>query len=345
VSPNPDASLLVRRALLAHGASEILALVDQLNLQPNARVDVVILAPLRNLQRGRNAVGFAETGPLPAVKFLAELISQDALSRVVELLGENADAPSLEQLEQAVDALLSEEFSVTVVALMLALAAANDVPAKQHCVSLLESRDEFVLPELLVAPAASPLASPRVVDPKIREQRQKRREEQKLAKQRQQSRPLSRPAKSKASPTRSPELIRNTTSATVADATKPIVEINERRRFILTPLEEATFDTEHPLAGYVLALDIPFDAANTEELGVSAKLRPALVVAGANEELLVLPIFSNEAPGRRLITSWKKLGLDHVSYLGSDRVSVALEASAALRRIARVGNDEWNALI
>ena len=122
----------------------------------------------------------------------------------------------------------------------------------------------------------------------------------------------------------------------------PVVE---RRRINLTPLEETRFNTEHPLSGTVIALDVPFDVANTDELGVSAKLRPVLVVAGAAEELLILPIFSNEAAGRVPFTSWKQIGLDHASFLGSDRVSIALEASTVIRRIGRLNDQEWNALI
>lgn len=355
MTPTPDASVLVRRALAGYGTSELLTLVDSLNLQPSARVDVVILAPLRNLHRGRNARSFLTNAPMLAIKFLAELISADALTRTVEILGDSADSPTFEELSAAVDTLLSEDVAPAVIGAMLALAAANGVPAAEHCVTLLDSREEFSLPQLEVAAPASALAPAHSVDPKIREQRLKRREEQKLARQRVVARPQSRPAKTKTAPPRSSAPV----TTTVADetplvasmpvvASAPVVAampVVERRRINLTPLEETRFNTEHPLSGTVIALDVPFDVANTDELGVSAKLRPVLVVAGAAEELLILPIFSNEAAGRVPFTSWKQIGLDHASFLGSDRVSIALEASTVIRRIGRLNDQEWNALI
>lgn len=352
MTPTTDASTLVRRAIVTYGASELLTLVDSLNLQPSARVDVVILAPLRNLHRGRNVNAFASNAPMLAVRFLAELISADALNRVVELLGDNSDEPSLEQLTAAVDALLAEEFAPSVVATMLALAAANAVPAAPHCVTLLERREEFSLVPLELVAAASPLAPAHSVDPKIREQRAKRRDEQKLARQRQNSRPPSRPAKTKSAPPRpvtpSPVVRYEVDSENIIvppNTSVPATPVIERRRIILTPLEETRFNTEHPLSGTVIALDVPFDAPNTDELSVSGKLRPVLVVAGAAEELLVLPIFSNDAPDRVPFLSWKQIGLDHASFLGLDRVSVELEPSTAIRRIGRLNDQEWNALL
>jgi hypothetical protein len=354
VTPTPDATTLVRRAIVAYGTSEILTLVDSLNLQPSARVDVVIVAPLRNLHRSRNVEAFASNAPTPAVRFLAELISQDALSRVVELLGDHADEPTLEELTGGVDALLAEEVAPSVVAMMLALAAANGVPAAPHCELLLDSRPEFSLPVLNVVAPASPLAPAHVVDPKVREQRAQRREAQKQLRQRQNSRPSSRPAKTKTAPPRpvTPALspLKDLTTPANAPVAPPApvvasVPVIERRRVHLTPHEEERFSTDHPLSGTVIALDVPFDAANTEELGVSAKIRPVLVVAGAAEELLVLPIFTSDGPGRVSFASWKQTGLDHASFLSLDRVTVTLEPSTAIRRIGRLNDQEWNALI
>ena len=329
-------ALLVRRALLASPTAAVLGLVDQLNLQPKSRMDVVVLAPLRNVKKSRNVESFAASAPLGAVRFLVDTLTNEALERVVALLGDRADDPTYEELAGAVDDMLREGFTGNVVAGMLVAAATSHVPAEPHCRQLLAERVEFTLPELAVAPPASVVGEIKSVSPELKEQRKKRREEQKLAKQRAQSRP----------PTKSPRVKAPTpppvppTKAVVAASTTIV-----RRAVTLTPVEAARFDPEHALAGYVVEVDVAFDESSRDELAMVAKQRPAVVLAGASDALLVRPISSKDGSERRLLGAWKRVGLAKPSYVADERITVVLDASVtAPRKLGRLTDDEWNSL-
>jgi len=329
-------ALLVRRALLASPAAAVLNLVDQLNLQPNSRMDVVVLAPLRNLKKSRNVESFATNAPLGAVRFLVDTLTNEALERVVTLLGDRADDPTYEELAGAVDDMLREGFTGSVVAGMLVAAATSHVPAEPHCRRLLAERVEFTLPELNIAPTASVVGDIKSASPELKEQRKKRREEQKLAKQRVQSRPPTKPSRVKAPTTPTPP------PARTISATNTVIA---RRAVNLTPVEATRFDPEHALAGYVVEVDVAFDESSRDELAMVAKQRPAVVLAGTSDALLVRPISSKEGPERRLLGTWKRLGLAKPSYVADERIIVILDASVtAPRKLGRLTDDEWNSL-
>lgn len=335
-----DPSTLLRRALAHCDDETVLALVDQLNLQPSARVDVVVVAPIRNLRKSRSVLAFASTAPIAAVRFLIELLSRDALDRVVELLGEASSEPTFAQLSDAVDRLVTQEFEPSIIAAMLASAAANQVPAAAHCQRLLAERVSFQLPEIEVIATPQSLINLKAVDPKIREQRRARREQQKQSRQRPPSRPTNR-----STPKSSPTLKPTTTSAT-SNVRPAVAELSEsrRRQPVLTPLESAEFSSDHVLAGCVVELDVPFDDS-TDEFGSDSKVRPALVIAGSPTAVLVRPVFTNPAADRVLLAGWNRLGLDHPSYVSLARVNVALRASESVRRFGRLTNDEWNTVL
>jgi hypothetical protein len=74
-----------------------------------------------------------------------------------------------------------------------------------------------------------------------------------------------------------------------------------------------------------------------------SKIRPVLVVAASPTGMLVLGIYSNPSPTRVLFQPWRRLGLAHVSFIATDRVSVPLALDGA-ERIGRLGDEEWNSL-
>ena len=125
--------------------------------------------------------------------------------------------------------------------------------------------------------------------------------------------------------------------------TPPIVE--ERRRLLFTPLEQARFDVRHPLVGVVLVLDVPFDAKDPALPDVTSKNRPVLVVAASSDELLVRPLYSNSAPTRTVFQPWRRLGLDHVSYIDDGRVVISGVRFDALQQLGELTTPEWNAQI
>jgi len=111
----------------------------------------------------------------------------------------------------------------------------------------------------------------------------------------------------------------------------------------LTPLEESRFDVEHPLVGSVVVVDVPFDALDPVQPDVTSKERPALVVAASNDELLVRALYSHSSPTRSIFSPWRRVGLDHASYVDDVRLIVPL-GSEPLRPLGQLTTAEWNAL-
>jgi hypothetical protein len=55
-------------------------------------------------------------------------------------------------------------------------------------------------------------------------------------------------------------------------------------------------------------------------------------------------IYSNPASTRVLFQPWRRLGLDHVSYIDDSRTSLTLSNLDELERLGRLSDEEWNAL-
>ena len=111
---------------------------------------------------------------------------------------------------------------------------------------------------------------------------------------------------------------------------------------LFTPAELERFDPDHALVGTVVIAEVPFDAVDPAVPDQKAKARPALVVAASDDAVLVRPIYSNDAPTRSVLQAWRRLGLDHPSYVDDARVVVA-GPTASLERVGRLSDQEWNA--
>ncbi len=327
---------VVRAALLKISDETVLAMADSLDLRAHSKVSAVVGVPLRQLQQRRDVTAFASSAPIAAVKGLLEVLALAPLEKIIGLLGDHADSPNFEQLSVAVDEMLATGSTNDEVVAVLAFAVGDAFPAAANCRRLLIERAEFALPELPEVVAPSVLAAPREVSAEIREQRKHRREEEK---RRKKSASIPRPQRTSRPKNVAPP--RSEASAalpTVADA--PQV----RRPALLTPLERARFDVEHPLTGTVLVVDVPFDGQDPEQPEATSKERPALVVAASDDALLVRAIYSNPSPTRSLFGPWRRVGLDHISYLDDVRVIVASEQQEGLRRLATLTTPEWNTL-
>ncbi len=177
------------------------------------------------------------------------------------------------------------------------------------------------------------LAAPREVRPEVREQRRQRREEEKK--------------KRLASTARAPRRARpkSVTPPRVAarPSPSPVNDVTERRRAKLTPLEESRFDPAHRLAGSLVLLEVPFDALDPDQPDVTSKERPALVVAATEDAVLVRALYSSDAPTRSIFSPWRRVGLDHPSFIEDARVIVTCDATT-LRPLAQLRVSEWNAL-
>lgn len=331
-----SANAIVRAAILKISPETVLGAADSLDLRAHSKVSAVVGVPLRLLQQRRDVESFATSAPIAAVRGLLEVLAAAPLEKIIGLLGDHADSPSFEQLSAAVDEMLASGSSVDEVVSVLAFAVGDAFPASPHCRRLLGEREELALPELPDVVAPSVLAAPREVSAEVREQRKNRREEER---RRKKSSAGGRPVRtSRPKNLASPRVESASPDATLA--TSPEV----RRRAFLTPLEGARFSMEHPLAGAVLVLEVAFDAQDPSQPEVTSKERPALVVAGSPDALLVRAIYSNPSPTRSLFGPWRRVGLDHASYIEDARVAVSIERPEALRRLGTVTTAEWNAL-
>jgi hypothetical protein len=331
-----SANTVVRASLLKISPETVLAMADSLDLRAHSKVSAVVGVPLRQLQQRRDVQAFAASAPIAAVKGLLEVLALTPLEKIIGLLGDHADSPNYEQLSAAVDEMLATGSTDDEVIAVLAFAVGDAFPAAPSCRRLLEEREEFALPELPDVAAPSVLAAPREVSAEIREQRKNRREEEK---RRKKSASTARPQR-----TSRPKNVAPPRGETGAVPPAIVEAPDVRRHALLTPLESARFDAEHPLAGAVLVVDVAFDAQDPEQPEVTSKERPALVVAASTEALLVRPIYSNPSPTRSLFGPWRRVGLDHVSYIDDVRVVVASEQPEALHRLAVLTTAEWNTL-
>jgi hypothetical protein len=328
-----NAAEISRRALLKVSESTILTTVDGLDLRGHAKISAVVGIPLRNLQQRRDVATFAVSAPIAAVSALLEFLAMAPLEKVIVALGDHADTPSFEQLRDAIDAVVRDGASSDDVVAVLAFAIAEEFPAAPHCRQLMEEHPEWALPELPVIEIASTNFTPKETDPAIKEQRRRRREEEKKRKRGPTSQRPTRPTKVKPAPK---------ASAPPAAPRTVVNAVESRRAILLTPAELERFDPEHSLVGTVVIVEVPFDAVDPDVPEQRAKNRPALVVAASDDAVLVRPIYSSDAPTRSVLQSWRRLGLDHVSYLDDARVAVPA-STASLERVGRLSDPEWNA--
>lgn len=327
------ANTIARAALLRIDPDEVLHRVDEVDLRPRANMSAMVVAPIRQLQRRRDVAHFATTAPIAAVKGVIGVLAEEPLEKIVDILGASADEPTYDELAAAVDQLLRDGASVDDAIAVLTYAICESFPAAEHCRRLLSERVELALPDV-AAPVSVATRTPKEVLPEVRDRRRARREEEKQRKR--GSRPTHRthPTPTRSEPTNNR---RDAVSASV------VVPAETRRDYQLTPREREQFDTAHALVGAVVLVDVAFDARDPAQPEVTSKERPALVIGGSVDELLVRPIYSSESPTRQLFQAWRRIGLDHVSYIDDGRFSTPRRGIG--RSLGRLSIREWNALI
>lgn len=324
----------LRRGLARLDEAVVLDVVASLDLRPSNKISPAVAMPLRGLQQRRDVAAFAANAPIVAVRALLELLVARSLDRIIELLGEHSERPTYDQMLEAVDAMRAEGAADAELAALLAFAIGEQFPAGEHCRRLLDERAEFALPEVAAVESSSSLLSPKGVDPAVREARRQRREAAK-SKRKPSSPPPPRPAKARAGASVvAPTAIESRSVATVVIA---------RRRVTLTPVEARVVDAEHVRAGTIVSVEIPFDSVDPAMPDVHAKQRPAVVVAASDSALLVRGIYSNQSTNRQLFGPWRRLGLDHVSYVSDERQLIDVSSTPATE-LARLTDEEWNSL-
>ena len=332
---------VMRRAIAKLDADAVMRVVDALQLQ-GAKLSAVVAVPLRSLQKKRDVIAFAGGAPIDAVAGLLELFATEPLEKVIEALGEHSETPSYEQLAAAVASLRGETLSDDEIVAVLAFAVGNEFPAAPHCRRILGEDDALALPEIEITIGQASLLSPKVVDESVREQRRQRREEEKARK-------LARAAKAKVDRghSRVKASKKPVSPAAPPAPTAPTSETrgheSGRRAATLTPAEMSLYDLHHPLAGWVVTTLVPFDAVDPALPEQRSKVRPALVVAASEAGLLVRGIYSSPLPTRSVFSPWRRLGLDHVSYVDVTRSVV--DAGAEVNKLGFLSDEEWNSLL
>ena len=329
---------VMRRAIAKLDSDAVMRVVDALQLQ-GAKLSAVVAVPLRSLQKKRDVVAFAGGAPIDAVAGLLELLAVEPLEKVIEALGEHSETPSYDQLTAAITSLRGTALNDDEIVAVLAFAIGHEFPAAAHCRRILSEDQALALPEIEITIGQASLLSPKVVDESVREQRRQRREEEKARK-------LAHAAKAKVDRVhprvKSPKKLSATpTSRAVTSEPRPL-EVS-RRAALLTPAETAAYDPHHALAGWVVITHVPFDNVDPVLPEQQSKVRPAVVVAASESGLLVRGIYSNPSPTRSVFSPWRRLGLDHVSYV--DVTRSAVEPGAEVSKLGLLSDEEWNALL
>ena len=338
-----SANDVMRRAIAKLDADAVMHVVDALQLS-GSKLSAVIAVPLRTLQKERDVAAFAAGAPIDAVSGLLELLSMEPLEKVIEALGEHAETPSYENLSAAITSLRGESLSDDELVVVLAFAIGHDFPAAAHCRRILGEDEALALPEIELTIGHASLLSPKVVDESVREHRRARREEEKARKQAQAARAKSAKSGPKNKPEKKPTPSMLTSTAGQRTPTPVATLLGVTRRVVaLTPAEAALYDVTHPLAGWVVTTEVPFDDVDPVVPEQQSKIRPAVVVAASDDGLLVRGIYTNASATRSLFSPWRRLGLDHVSYVDVARSAVAM--GAEVNRLGALSDEEWNALL
>ncbi len=329
---------LMRRAIVAMDESFVLATVDQINLV-GVKLPAVVAVPLKSLQKKHDLGTFAAGAPIDAVSGLLELLSMEGLERIIDLLGDHAENPNFDQLKTAADAYRAEGGTRNDLIAVLAFAAGQEFPAAPSCRQLLEDEADLQLPTLTITVGTTSLLTPKEQDAAVIEQRRLRREEEKAKKKAK----AEKAAAAKAAPTKKvkPATPKAAPVAAPAPVIAPVFEVT-RRSVMLTPAEAASYDPAHPLAGWVVMTEVPFDAVDPMTPELQAKIRPAVVVAASADGYLVRGIYSLESPSRHLFQPWRRARLDHVCYVEDVRTAIA--ADAELTKLVQLSDEEWNSL-
>lgn len=139
---------LARRALNGLPATDVLRIVDQLDLRPSPQTPAVLLVPLRSLKQRRDVATFVRTAPVRTASFLLEVAGHEVLDTLIEKLGDAAEQPTFDQLASAVDDVLAQGADPALVRATLAHVAVEGFPARDHCLKLIEQRDVLSLPAI-----------------------------------------------------------------------------------------------------------------------------------------------------------------------------------------------------
>ncbi|HZM56783.1 MAG TPA: hypothetical protein VFC03_17310 [Acidimicrobiales bacterium] len=353
VITDSDRAAMLRCAVVKVGRDELKAALDRAS-DPRFQAPKAVANALNALRKRPDPVAaVGRTQYRPALPYVAAVISDECLSKTIELLGEHSDDPTGDQLREALDK-VRQSFSDVTIAVMLASVADGDMPASDLCFGVLAAEERYGLTDWSEggdAPAG-PERSPRESSAVTPEQREARRlKKQRDAEERRKKQEAARAAAEQVRRAKKKE--RSGASAEPgagpAGAKAPAAGVAPRltRRAALTPAQEEEFDRDDPSAAGVVFAWVPFDSVDPGRPGLDGKSRRCVVVAGSPTHLLVRPGYSQGGVKSRdwksvPLSHWKQAGFDQPTWIDDEMLRVPRDPESS--PVGRLSPEDWNAL-
>ncbi len=351
-----DRSILLRAAVSKVGRDELRRALQR-SSSPEFQVPKPVGNALNALRKHRDPTVVVGKAPYrAALPTIAAAVAEPCLSRTIEVLGDDSDDPTKDQLMAALDQ-VGPEFPPSVVAVMLASVADGGMPASDLCFDIVTTDGRFGLvdwAQIDAAPAPAPAAAAPAAGAKptgglTPEQRQGRRlKRQRDAEERRAKMEAARRATDQVRQARKRERSqsgvdgdrrpRSAGDGTAAGVPRLI------RRAALTPVQLEEFDRDDPWVTAVVPAWVPFEPA---EQGLDGKVRPCVVVAGSATHLLVRPGYSQGGLTSRdwrsvPLRHWRKSGLAQPTWISLELVRVERQEDQA--PIGWLTPEDWNSL-
>jgi hypothetical protein len=139
-----DRDALLRETVTKVGPTELRAALD-LATQPGFRPPKAVHNALLALRRHHDPATYLVRAQYrPTVPYLAAALSDECLTRTIEVLGDHSEDPTREQLVAALDT-VRPTFADPVIAVMLAGVAHDGLPSSELCVELLATDPRYGL--------------------------------------------------------------------------------------------------------------------------------------------------------------------------------------------------------
>ena len=267
---------------------------------------------------------------------ISEIAAEQLDERAREVLGDDYEDPSLQQVAQIAEVMCSE-FGVPRTRLWFVCLVAKGVKAAPHIEEIAAGIDGLGLRPETAAPATSVL--PSEPDEETRESRRARRREQRAERAR-----LRESAESSRRNNRRFTSRRDTTDAAAGPAegddqtSAPVQPVPRERRVHPRLGRYPKADPRHELVGGIIIAWIRFTSEPD-----NGKQRPCVILAVEDRRMVVKPLYSHPRYGAGFwraveIVHWEAAGLNHKSWAG-DEVHTVRRFNDV---IGRLHIDDWN---
>jgi hypothetical protein len=143
---------MLREAMTKVSPAELKAAVN-LATQAGTRPSKAVYNAMLALRRHHDPAPYlARPQYRPTIPYVAAALSEECLTRTVEVLGDNSENPSREQLLAVLDT-VGSDFADPVIAVMLAWVAQDGLPSSDLCAELLATDPRYGLAPESAEPA------------------------------------------------------------------------------------------------------------------------------------------------------------------------------------------------